>query len=270
VGEFPLFIKVSIEKTSIMRNSDLVKLLESVKANQLSIEDAISCFSGGHQKDFHDYANIDHNRQDRTDIPEVIFGENKTPEQISGIMGEMLKFPRVVFATRVVPEKAEKVCESMPKVKYYSESRILCANESYIAESVGRGKVLVISAGTSDIPVAEEAYRTLICLGHEVGKKYDIGVAGIHRLLSCVNELQEASVVIVVAGMEGALPSVVAGLIGSPVVAVPTSIGYGVGAGGVAALLGMLNSCSPGVAVVNIDNGFGAGCMAAAINRKKL
>jgi NCAIR mutase (PurE)-related protein len=251
-----------------MKNSELTALLESVKSNQLSVEDAVRCVSDQRQDESSGYANIDHHRQIRTDIPEVVFGENKTPEQISGILREMLKFPRVVLATRVSQEKAEKVCQELPMVKYYGEPRMLCGNEKYIAENVGRGEVLVISAGTSDIPVAEEAYRTLICLGHVVQKKYDIGVAGIHRLLSCVDELQKATVVIVVAGMEGALPSVVAGLISSPVVAVPTSIGYGVGAGGIAALLGMLNSCSPGVAVVNIDNGFGAGCMAAAINRK--
>jgi NCAIR mutase (PurE)-related protein len=146
---------------------------------------------------------------------------------------------------------------------------MLTTSLEMIPEDKGHGDIVVVSAGTSDIPVAEEAAITARCLGHRVKRLYDVGVAGIHRLLVHAEMLTEASVVVVVAGMEGALPSVVGGMIDRPVIAVPTSIGYGTGFGGIAALLGMLNSCAPGVAVVNIDNGFGAGCVAAAINRKK-
>jgi hypothetical protein len=250
-----------------MESEQLILIFEKLKNKQLSVEAALEAFNKLPASVL-DYAHLDHHREKRTGIPEVILGENKTAEQIIGIMKTMMDRSSVVLATRIDSDKAESVCGELPDATYHPEARMLCANAQGALKKIGRGKIVVVSAGTSDIPVAEEAYWTANYLGHEVEKQYDVGVAGIHRLFSCLEKLKSATVVIVVAGMEGALPSVVAGLIESPVVAVPTSVGYGVGTGGIAALLGMLNSCSPGVAVVNIDNGFGAGCMAAAINRK--
>jgi len=173
----------------------------------------------------------------------------------------------VALATRVAPEKAEAILERLPQLTYHPAARILTGNDQHIPVGCGQGTVVIVTAGTSDLPVAEEARITLQWFGHETATIYDAGVAGIHRILAHADLLHRGRVIIVAAGMEGALPSVVAGLTASPVIGVPTSIGYGAGAGGYAALLGMLNSCSPGMAVVNIDNGFGAACMAAAINR---
>jgi len=215
-----------------------------------------------------EFACLDHHRALRTGLPEVVYGEDKNVEQIGAIIKAMLDKPAVVMATRVSPEKAEKICDEIEGMTYHKTARMLIGNIDKRVEYNCRGKILVISAGTSDIPVAEEALLTAHYLGHPVEKLYDVGVAGIHRVLSNREVLSRASVLIVVAGMEGALPSVVAGLVDKPVVAVPTSVGYGASFGGITALLGMLNSCAPGVAVVNIDNGFGAGCMAATINRQ--
>ncbi len=250
-----------------MDTEQLTLIFEKLRGQQLSVEDALASFNKL-SPSLLGYAHLDHHRSKRTGIPEVIFGANKSSAQIIGIIEKMMEHSSIILATRVDPDKAEIVCQKLNQVKYHAEARLLCANEQCVSKDAGRGKITVLTAGTSDIAVAEEAYWTARYLGHEVEKKYDVGVAGIHRLFSCLEDLKSSSVVIVVAGMEGALPSVVAGLIESPVVAVPTSVGYGAGAGGIAALLGMLNSCSPGVAVVNIDNGFGAACMAAAINRK--
>jgi NCAIR mutase (PurE)-related protein len=179
----------------------------------------------------------------------------------------MIKHKGPVLATRVCAEKAETVLHTLPELKYNPEARILFYQPITSEMAQKRGYVLVICAGTSDTPVAEEASFTAECLGNQVNRLYDAGVAGLHRLLNQHQLLSEAAVIIVAAGMEGALPSVVGGLVSCPVIAVPTSIGYGASFGGIAALLGMLNSCAPGVAVVNIDNGFGAACMADAINR---
>lgn len=250
-----------------MKTENLTELLNNLRDGKVSVEEGVSSIQQQYSSQL-GYAHLDYHRAKRTGIPEVVFGENKTVEQIVGIMDKMMTQPSVVLATRVDSEKAGDIRKKLAGLTYHAEARMLSANESYISKAGGRGKIMLISAGTSDIAVAEEAYWTARYLGNEVEKKYDVGVAGIHRLFSCIEELQDATVVIVVAGMEGALPSVVAGLIESPVIAVPTSVGYGVGAGGIAALLGMLNSCSPGVAVVNIDNGFGAACMASAINKK--
>ena len=216
-----------------------------------------------------EFACIDHHRRLRTGIPEVIYGEGKTAEQIVSIMEKMMARSQVTMATRVDQEKANVVCGKLSGIKYYPEARIIVGNEDEISSDSGRGVIVVVSAGTSDMPVAEEVAVTARCLGNKVEHLYDVGVAGIHRLLSGRELLEKAVVIVVVAGMEGALPSVVGGLVDKPVVAVPTSVGYGTGFGGIAALLGMLNSCTPGVAVVNIDNGFGAACMASAINRKE-
>ncbi len=182
-------------------------------------------------------------------------------------MARLLARGGVALATRVSAEKAVQVTSLVAGLTYHEEARMLVGNPLPATEGGGRGEILIISAGTSDIPVAEEAAVTAGSLGHRVERLYDVGVAGIHRLLAGRDLIERATVLVVVAGMEGALPSVVGGLVDKPVIAVPTSIGYGTGFGGIAALLGMLNSCSPGVGVVNIDNGFGAGCLAAAINR---
>ncbi len=213
-------------------------------------------------------ARLDHHRLLRTGLPEAVFGESKTVAQLTEILRAMLRRPTPVLATRVDPVKAEQVCAQVEGLRYHETARLLTGNEKHVPQNSGRGAVAVVTAGTSDLPVAEEARLCLELFGHETAAVYDVGVAGIHRLLVHCELLQRVSVVIVAAGMEGALPSVVAGLTPAPVIAVPTSVGYGAGAGGFAALLGMLSSCAPGLAVVNIDNGFGAACMAAAINRK--
>lgn len=213
-------------------------------------------------------AHLDHHRAMRTGLPEVVFGENKSAEQIIAILQKFQPHQPMVMATRVDADKAAQVLGVLPELAYHPEARMLTGNLAAIAPDKGRGTIVVVTAGTSDIPVAEEACLTARALGNQVERLYDVGVAGIHRLLGQRELLLTATVLIVVAGMEGALPSVVGGLVDKPIIAVPTSVGYGTGLGGIAALLGMLNSCAPGVAVVNIDNGFGAACVAAAINRK--
>jgi len=210
---------------------------------------------------------VDHHRSLRTGIPEVIYGGSKTAQQIIPIASSLLKHGEPLLATRVDPLKAKTVQKALPGLSYHRDAQMLTCNARTECQDRYRGYSMVVCAGTSDIPVAEEARRTLVTLGHPVKKLYDVGVAGLHRLLKHRPLISDATAVIVVAGMEGALPSVIAGLVSCPVIGVPTSIGYGASFGGIAALLGMLNSCAPGVAVVNIDNGFGAACMAEAINR---
>jgi NCAIR mutase (PurE)-related protein len=212
------------------------------------------------------YAHIDHHRTLRKGFPEVIFGEGKSADQIIGIMERMMPQEHVVLVTRVDSAKAESVLPCFPGAEYHPDARILI-NKKHPIPIVGKKPILVISAGTSDIPVAREACLTAEVMGNQVESVFDVGVAGIHRLLAHMNQIESAGVLIVVAGMEGALPSVVAGLVDKPVIAVPTSIGYGVSLGGLTALFAMLNSCASNVAVVNIDNGFGAGYMASIINR---
>jgi len=252
----------------MMDKKKVEELLEGVRDGKTAVAVALACLQGWPSEQI-GCAHIDHPRKDRTGVPEVIYGEHKTVEQIVNIAQRMLTKSYVVMVTRVDEEKATLVCSEIPELKYEKDARMILGNLNCIEEKKGRGKVLVLSAGTSDLSVAEEAYHTVACLGHEVERIYDVGVAGIHRLFSHKKSIDAATVLIVVAGMEGALPSVVAGLVDKPIVAVPTSIGYGTGFGGIAALLGMLNSCAPGVAVVNIDNGFGAACMAAAINARR-
>lgn len=213
-----------------------------------------------------DCARIDHHRSLRKGFPEVIFGQGKTCEQIIAILEKMLPNEQIILVTRLDPDKATAVRDAFPAAAYHADARMLVL-ENEPPQIVGDGTVLVVSAGTSDIPVAREAYLTARAMGSRVDTLFDVGVAGIHRLLDDRRKLEEASVLIVVAGMEGALPSVVAGMVSRPVIGVPTSIGYGVNLGGLTALFGMLTSCSSNVAVVNIDNGFGAGYMAATINR---
>jgi pyridinium-3,5-biscarboxylic acid mononucleotide synthase len=254
-----------------MDQKSLIELLEKVKLEQCSIEQAMSEIQHDPPSSL-DFACLDQHRQSRTGVPEVIYGENKSVSQLQGIFEKMLNHPGgVVMATRIDQKKADEVCERFPSVLYYKEARMLVAREqNCCVEESENGLIAVVSAGTSDIPVAEEALVTARSLGNRVKAVYDVGVAGIHRLYARQKILHEASVLIVVAGMEGALPSVVGGLFDKPVIAVPTSVGYGTGFGGIAALLGMLNSCTPGVAVVNIDNGFGAGCMASLILRNSI
>lgn len=246
----------------------LATLLGEVKKGECSVNDAMEKLAG-FPSDTIPQACIDKQRHLRTGIPEVIYGASKSAEQIANIAAAMIKTSSPVIATKVSPAKAAAAMERLPELSYYEDAQMLLANQPIIDPEKYNGKTLIISAGTSDMPIAEEARQTLLGLGHPVDKLYDTGVAGLHRLLENQKKLHQASTIIVVAGMEGALPSVVAGLVSCPVIGVPTSIGYGASFGGIAALLGMLNSCAPGVAVVNIDNGFGAACMAEAINRRQ-
>ena len=244
----------------------LRKLLESVASGKTSIEDATKNIINIPSEDI-EYAHIDHHRSLRKGFPEVIFGEGKTAEQIIGIMEKIMVQENVVLVTRIDAEKGNRVLSHYPDAVFHEDARIIVWKAQEIPIQ-GRGTILVVSAGTSDIPVAKEAHITAEVMGNVVKSVYDVGVSGIHRLFRHKALIDGASVLIVVAGMEGALPSVVAGMVSRPVIAVPTSIGYGVSFGGVTALFSMLNSCSSNVAVVNIDNGFGAGYMAAIINRK--
>ncbi len=248
-----------------MDKEKLLAVLEAVSHGRVSAAHAAEELSRFHSEDI-DFAHIDHHRSLRKGFPEVVFGEGKTAEQIIGIMERMVTQERVILATRVDRKKGDAVCERFPAAIYHADARMVVWKQAPLPKQ-GRGTILIVSAGTSDIPVAKEAMLTADAMGNAVDAVFDIGVAGIHRLFNHMERIQGASVLIVVAGMEGALPSVVAGLVAKPVIAVPTSVGYGVSLGGLTALFGMLNSCSSNVAVVNIDNGFGAGYMASCINQ---
>lgn len=240
-------------------------LLQQVRSGACEVDDAVMRLKNLSNEEM-GFACLDHHRHLRTGMPEVIYGEGKTAEQIAAIIHSMqTRGSERIIATRVSGEKAALVLGGCAGLLYHDEARILTLAAP--KKTNGRGKILVVAAGTSDVPVAKEAAVTAEYLGNEVDTIVDVGVAGLHRLLEKKKQIDAASVLIVVAGMEGALPSVIGGLVDKPVIAVPTSIGYGTGFGGIAALLGMLNSCAPGVAVVNIDNGFGAGCVASVINR---
>ncbi len=240
-------------------------ILKAVAKGETSIEEAANTLTNISCEDI-EYAHIDHHRSLRKGFPEVIFGQGKTPDQIIGIMEKMLIQENVILVTRIEAEKAEKVLVRYPDAVYHEDARMIVWKKHEI-DIRGKGTILVVSAGTSDIPVAKEAFITAEVMGNKVESVFDVGVAGIHRLFRHKEMIENASVLIVAAGMEGALPSVVAGMVSRPVIAVPTSIGYGVSFGGMTALFSMLNSCSSNVAVVNIDNGFGAGYMASMINR---
>ncbi|MHB8809767.1 MAG: nickel pincer cofactor biosynthesis protein LarB [Desulfobulbaceae bacterium] len=250
-----------------MNEQELRSLLRQVQEKTLSVGEAVEELRHL-PAELLPTACLDHHRHLRTGLPEAVFGESKSAAHLIEILDALLRQKNVVLATRVAPDKAAAVLHRLDDLTYHDTARVLTGNDRYIPKNCGRGTVVIVSAGTSDLPVAEEARLSLERFGHPVQTVYDAGVAGLHRILVHSRLLQEATVLIVVAGMEGALPSVVAGMTHAPVIAVPTSVGYGTGAGGFSALLGMLNSCSPGLAVVNIDNGFGAACMAAAINRK--
>ncbi len=248
-----------------MDKESLLKILANVAAGNTSVEEAAKTLKHLSFEDI-DYAHIDHHRSLRKGFPEVIFGQGKSSDQIVGIMEKMLHQENIVLVTRIDQNQAEKVVTRFPEAVYHQDARMLILEKKKMPIQ-GKGTILVLSAGTSDIPIAKEAYLTAEAMGNRVESVFDVGVAGIHRLFDHQNMIDKASVLIVVAGMEGALPSVVAGMVSRPVIAVPTSVGYGVSLGGLTALFAMLNSCSSNVAVVNIDNGFGAGYMASAINR---
>jgi len=251
-----------------MQEKDIKTLLEQVKNAEISIEEAAETLKDLPYKEM-GFANIDNHRALRTGYPEVIFCQGKTPEQIRDIMCELVKKGGNIMGTRATAEDYEAVKEALPQVVFFETARIIAVLDERKKANENLPTVAVVTAGTADIPVAEEAAVTAEILGNKVNRIYDVGVAGIHRLFDKLTQIREADVVIAVAGMEGALASVVGGLVDSPVIAVPTSIGYGANLGGISALLSMLNSCANGVAVVNIDNGFGAAYMAAVINKGK-
>jgi hypothetical protein len=246
-----------------MNRSDLTKLLQNVRAGRIDIETALDRLK---HLPFEDvmYAHIDHHRQLRHGMPEVIYCEGKTLEQVVGITKRMLANKSDVLATRANEAIYKAVKKLDRRAVYHKASRAIVVRRE--KKDASKGTILVLTAGTSDIPVAEEAAITADMLGSTVRTVYDVGVAGIHRVLSKRDLLDAARVIVVVAGMDGALPSVVGGLVDKPVIAVPTSVGYGAGFQGLAPLLTMLNSCAAGIAVMNIDNGFGAGVLAHRIN----
>ena len=243
----------------------LRSLLQEVAQGELAVADAERRLRWTPVEEL-PYASVDHHRALRHGFPEVIFGQGKTPEQIAGIAERIAERGDGLLVTRVAPAAADLIRHRFPGLHLNELGRTARLEPVRPAERRVRGTVAVVTAGTSDLPVAEEAVETLLAFGNPVQRVTDVGVSGIHRILAAGEALQHASVVIVVAGMEGALPSVVGGLIGGPVIAVPTSVGYGASLGGIAALLGMLNSCASGVTVVNIDNGFGAAAAASRIN----
>jgi NCAIR mutase (PurE)-related protein len=246
-----------------MDRTHLEALLNDVREGRVSTSEALVRLRDLPFEDM-GFAKLDHHRALRTGMPEVIFAAGKTIAQVTAIFERMAKAGGNVLATRVTPEMAAAVCAAEPRAEYHETARAVTLAQSPAAP--GKGAIAVVCAGTSDLPVAEEAAVTARLIGNSVELIADVGVAGIHRLLAQRESLQSARVLIVCAGMEGALPTVVAGLVNAPVLAVPTSVGYGASFGGVAALLGMLNTCSPNVSVVNIDNGFGAACIASLIN----
>jgi NCAIR mutase (PurE)-related protein len=249
-----------------MTPAELRTLLDAVGEGRLSAEVAHSrLLAKLRDQPFEDlgFARVDHHRAIRQGFPEVILGLGKTPEQITSIATRLVERGHPLLVTRVDREIWGQVREAIPEAMYHDMARAITVKREMPR---GKGTIVIASAGTSDVPIAEEAAVTADLMGNDVDRVYDVGVAGIHRLLSARDRLSSARVIIAVAGMEGALPSVVAGMVDVPVIAVPTSVGYGASFGGVAALLGMLNSCANGVSVVNIDNGFGAGCIASMIN----
>lgn len=247
-----------------MNSNDLKKLLEDVKNGSVDVEHAYKEIKDLPYEDL-GFAKVDHHRAIRNGYPEVIYCEGKTVNQIVEIVEKLMERNNNILATRASREVFDAISEITCDAEYHKEARIVVIKRKKIL--VSQKEIAVITAGTSDIPVAEEAAITAEVLGNKVKRVYDVGVAGIHRLLSKMDVISEANVIIVVAGMEGALASVVGGLVDKPVIAVPTSVGYGANFGGLSALLTMLNSCASGIGVVNIDNGFGAGYLASNINR---
>jgi pyridinium-3,5-biscarboxylic acid mononucleotide synthase len=248
-----------------MNSQALRKLFDQVRGKRISPDEAVERLRHMPFEDL-GFAKVDHHRALRQGTPEVIFAPGKTPSQVAGIFTRLADHGGNVLATRATEEQYAAVAATLPEAEYRPLARAIVLQRD--GKKRGKGIVMVVSAGTSDIPVAEEAVVTAELMGNNVQHLYDVGVAGIHRLLSHRADLAKARVIIVCAGMEGALPSVVGGLVGVPVIAVPTSVGYGAAFEGLAALLGMMNSCASNVTVVNIDNGFGAGYVASLINRR--
>jgi pyridinium-3,5-biscarboxylic acid mononucleotide synthase len=248
-----------------MNRERIKQLLEDARAGRVSIDEATEQLARLPYEDL-EFARVDHHRALRQGFPEVIFGQGKTVEQITQIAERILAYHSNLLVSRTTEEVFLAIAKLDAAAEFHREARMVSVRRDRTER--GAGMIAVISAGTSDIPVAEEAAVTATAMGNRVARIFDVGVAGIHRLFGARAEFESARVVIVVAGMEGALPSVVGGLVSVPVIAVPTSIGYGAAFAGLAALLGMLNSCASNVAVVNIDNGFGAGYVASLINRR--
>jgi pyridinium-3,5-biscarboxylic acid mononucleotide synthase len=260
--------KFANDETDAITNSltpeSIRALFDDVKLGKLTPDEAVERMRHMPFEDL-GFAKVDHHRALRNGMPEVIFGEGKSPEQVAGIFERLAEHGTNVLATRASDAQFAAVQKIVPEAEYRARPRAIVLRRD--TQQYGKGRISVVSAGTSDIPVAEEALVTAELMGNQVEHLYDVGVAGIHRLLAHRESLTKARVVIVCAGMEGALPSVVGGLVGVPVIAVPTSVGYGAAFQGLAALLGMMNSCASNVTVVNIDNGFGAGYVASLINR---
>lgn len=246
-----------------MTTNEAAQLLKQFRAGKISEEKVLRAFQAAPVIDL-GFAEVDTHRSLRKGFPEVIFGAGKTPEQVVRIAAEVLKREQRMLITRITMDHARVLKRKFKNAVHHEIAR--CITVERKTQEKRAGKIAVLCAGTSDLPVAEEAVVTAEIMGNRVERIFDVGVAGLHRLLRRLESIQQANVVVVVAGMEGALPSVVAGLVARPVIAVPTSIGYGASFGGLAALLGMLNSCGSGVTVVNIDNGFGAGYAASQIN----
>ena len=246
-----------------MNRLQIETLLNEVRDGHTNVDEALDRLRDLPFEDM-GFAKLDHHRHLRTGMPEVIFASVKTTQQVTAIFAHMAKAGGNVLATRVTREMVEAILTLEPRAEYHETARAITLAQAPTVP--GKGTVGVVCAGTSDLPIAEEAAVTARLMGNTVELIADVGVAGIHRLLAQKNSLQSARVLIVCAGMEGALPTVVGGLVNAPVIAVPTSVGYGASLGGVAALLGMLNTCTPNVCVVNIDNGFGAACIASLIN----
>jgi NCAIR mutase (PurE)-related protein len=244
-------------------SSEAKQLLEKFRAGKATVDQVVRAFQAAPVADL-GFAQVDLHRALRKNFPEVIFGAGKTPAQVLAIAAQLIAREQHVLVTRITPAHARVLKKQFPRAMYHELARCVTIETKPLAKR--SGLIVVLCAGTSDLPVAEEAAVTAEIMGNDVLRICDVGVAGLHRLLARLEDLQRAQVIVAVAGMEGALPSVVAGLVSRPVIAVPTSIGYGANFGGVAALLAMLNSCGSGVTVVNIDNGFGAGYAASQIN----
>ncbi len=246
----------------MMDNDQVKKLLQQVRSKTVSVDAALQQLRSLPYEDI-GFASIDHHRAIRQGFPEVIFCEGKTKTQVTNIAKKLLKKGSSLLATRVQPDIAKALLQAIPKAVYHKEARMVSMQKS---QKVRLGNIVIVTAGTSDIPVAEEARITSEIMGSHVQTLFDVGVAGLHRLLDRQEILHQARVLVVIAGMDGVLPSVIGGLVDRPIIAVPTSQGYGTSFGGLSALLTMLNACSSGIGVMNIDNGFGAGCLAHRIN----
>jgi pyridinium-3,5-biscarboxylic acid mononucleotide synthase len=243
--------------------TEAIALLEKFRSNRVSRDEVLRAFQRAPLADL-GFAQVDLHRALRKDFPEVVYGQGKTPAQVAAIAAQIREREQRLLVTRITPEHVRAVRRRIKRVKWHEVARCLTYEKQPLPKRPG--VIAVLAAGTSDLPVAEEAAVTADIMGNRVERHYDVGVAGLHRLLNRLEKIQTAHVIIAVAGMEGALPSVVAGLVDRPVIAVPTSVGYGASLGGLAALLAMLNSCGSGLTVVNINNGFGAGYAASQIN----